>query len=132
MPTISNTALTVTTHRPEDDASVLVTCDVTFTEVEVNAMNLLDLHYTLQCRVLNRELLDEDPVVSYQDITYPRIVGDARPFERAVFDQYVPMDHLHKRLIGRDRLLAEIKLKNDETGAEVTQRSQVIDIDLAA
>ena len=42
------------------------------------------------------------------------------------------MDNLHERMIGKDKLLAEIKLKDEETGAEVVQRSEVIDVDLAA
>lgn len=132
MSTISNAALTVATHRPQDDASVLVTCDVAFTEVEVNEMNLLGLQYRLECRVLNKDLLDEDPVVSYQDIRFPRTAAEARRFEHAVFENYVPMDNLHERLIGKDKLVAEIKLRNDETGGEVTQRSEDIDVDLAA
>ena len=132
MATISNAALTVTTHRPQDEASVLVTCDIGFSEVEVNAMNLLSLQYTLQCRILNKDLLDEDPVVSYQDIRFPRGDGQAHRYERAVFEQFVPTDNLHERLIGKDKLVAELILRNDESGAEVTQRTEVIDVDLAA
>ena len=95
-------------------------------------MNLVGLQYTLQCRVLNKNLLNEDPVVSYQNIRFPRLVGEARRLERATFKQYVPMDNLHERLIGKDKLLAEIKLKDYESGADVTQRTEVIDVDLAA
>ncbi len=53
MATISNPTLTVNTNRPSDQASVVVSCDIQFTEVEVNAMNMLGLQYTLHCQVLN-------------------------------------------------------------------------------
>jgi hypothetical protein len=54
MATITSSELTVTTNRPDDRASVVVSCDVEFTEVEVNAMNMLGLRYTLTCQVLNK------------------------------------------------------------------------------
>ena len=132
MATITNAELTVTTNRPDDHASVVVTCEVQFTEVEVNAMNLLGLQYTLHCQVLNKELLDEVPVVTYQAITYPLSVGLARGYEHAVFDTYEGMQRLHERLIGKDKLVAKITLRNEETQAEVVQRTEVIAVDLAA
>src|SRR5262249_52647954 len=49
MASINNHGLTVTTNRPDDRASVIVSCDIEFTEVEVNAMNLLGLRHTLTC-----------------------------------------------------------------------------------
>jgi len=98
MPTISNAKLTVTTNRPEDRASVIVSCDVEFTEVEVNAMNVLGLQYTLHCQVLNRELLDEDPVVTYNPQPLPRLGGFARRYEHVTFGTYEPMYLLHDRL----------------------------------
>ena len=72
MASISNAELMITTDRPQDRATIVVSCDVQFTEVEVNAMNLLGLEYTLHCQVLNKEVLDEDPVVSFHHTTFPR------------------------------------------------------------
>ena len=132
MATITNAELTITTNRPEDRASVVVTCDVGFTQVEVNAMNMLGLQYTLHCQVLNREMLDEEPVVSYDHQQFPRIAGEARQYEYATFDTYEPMDNLHDRLIGKDKLVAQLKLKNEETGAEDVKRTEIVAIDLAA
>jgi len=86
MATINNPDLTVTTNRPVDRANVLVSCDIEFTEVEVNAMNMLGLEYTLTCQVLNKELLDEDPVITYRQITFPRLPGAANRYEHVAFD----------------------------------------------
>jgi hypothetical protein len=132
MATINNPELTVTTNRPVDRASVIVTCDVEFTEVEVNAMNMLGLEYTLTCQVINKELLDEDPVLTYRQLTLPRESGDARRYEHVVFDSYEPMDSLHDRLIGKDKLVAKLTLTNQETHADVSARTETLAVDLAA
>ena len=42
------------------------------------------------------------------------------------------MDNLHERLIGKDKLLAKLTLKNEETGAEDVRRTEVIAVDVAA
>lgn len=132
MATISNAKLTITTNRPEDRASLIVTCDVEFTEVEVNAMNMLGLQYTLHCQVLNKEILDEEAVVSYHHQNFPRVAGTARRHEHVTFDTYQPMENLHDRLIGKDKLVAQLKLKNEETGAENVERTEIVAVDLAA
>jgi hypothetical protein len=119
MAAITNAALSITTDRPEDRANVVVSYDLQFTDVEVNAMNILGLPYTLHCSVLNKEMLDEDPVVSFQHQTFPRSPGGA-------------MRYQHERVFGNDKLVAELKLKNEEVGAEVVQRTEVIEADLAA
>jgi hypothetical protein len=132
MATINNAALTVTTDRPDDHATVIVSCDVEFTEVEVNSMNLLGLQYTLSCQVLNKELLDEDPVLTYRPHTFPTLPGDGRRYEHIIFDTYEYMDSLHDRLIGKDKLVAKLTLTNEETKAEVSARTATISVDLAA
>jgi hypothetical protein len=132
MATITNAELTVTTHRPDDTASVIVNCDIAFTEVEVNAMNLLGLQYTLSCQVLNKDMLDMDPVLAFHAHTFPSERGEARYFEHVIFDEYVPMDSLHDRLIGKDKLVAELRLKNQETGTEDVKRTEDLAVDLAA
>jgi hypothetical protein len=132
MATIENPQLTVTTNRPEDRASVVTSCDVDFTEVEVNAMNLLGLQYTLTCEVLNKELLDEDPVLIYRAQRFPILDGDAHGHNHVVFDTYEAMDALHERLIGKDKLVAKLTLTNEETRSEVTARTETLSVDLAA
>jgi hypothetical protein len=132
MASINRPELTVTTNRPNDRASVIVSCDIEFTDVEVNAMNLLGLQYTLTCQVLNKEMLDEDPVVTYRAHHFPIAPGGARNYEHVVLDTYEWMDSLHERLIGKDKLVAKLTLTNDETKAEVTARTETISVDLAA
>ena len=132
MATINHPELSITTDRPADRASVIVTCDIEFTDVEVNAMNMLGLEYTLTCQVLNKELLDEDPVITYRQQTFPRLPGEARRYEHVVFDSDEYMDALHERLIGKDKLLAKLTLTNQETHADVSARTEVIAVDLAA
>ena len=132
MASINNPELTVTTNHPDERASVIVSCDIKFTDVEVNEMNLLGLQYTLTCQVLNKELLDEDPVVTYRAQHFPVVRGDARNYEHVVFDTHELMDSLHERLIGKDKLVAKLTLTNDETKAEVTARTETISVDLAA
>jgi hypothetical protein len=132
MPSIHDAELTITTDRPQDQATLIVSCNVHFTEVEVNAMNILGLRYTLHCQVLNKELLDEDPVASFRHQSFPRNDGAAREREHAVFETRVPMGNLHERLIGKDKLVAQLKLKNEETHEEEVKRTDVIAVDLAA
>ena len=132
MPTLHNASLSVTTDRPQDRATVVVTCDVDFTEVEVNAMDMLGLRYSLTCRVLNKYLLDEDPVITYIERMFPRVPGGAQRYEHVIFDTWSPMYDLHERLIGKDKLIAEIKLRNEETGDEQVLRTDDISVDLAA
>jgi len=132
VPTIYNPELTITTHRPQGRATVIVSCDVEFSDVEVNAMNVLGLQYTLSCEVLNKDLLDEDPVVTYHDRTFPRPPFDAQRYYHVVFDSYETMYLLHERLVGKDKLVAQLKLRNEETKDEITSRSDVIAVDLAA
>jgi len=132
MPSIINPELTITTDRPADRAAVRVRCDLHFTEVEVNAMNLLGLTYTLSSRILNEYVLDDDPVVVYESQTFPRVPRAARAHEEALFYTYVPMENLHERLLGKDKLIGELTLRNDETGEETVRRTDELAIDLAA
>jgi len=132
MATIKNPELTVTTNRPDDRANILVNCDIEFTEVEVNAMNLLGLQYTLACQILNKDMLEEDPVYTYPMITFPRAAGAGSRYEHALFDTYEAMETLHDRLIGKDKLVAKLTLTNEETNAEVSVRTETIAVDLAA
>src|SRR5690349_17787457 len=112
MASINHPELSVTSNRPDDRASVIVNCDIEFTEVEINAMNMLGLEYTLTCQILNKEMLDEDPVVTYAARHFPMIRGDAHRYEHVVFDKYEWMESLHERLIGKDKLVAKLTLTN--------------------
>lgn len=132
MPSLKHAELTVMTDRPQDRATLGVSCDIHFTDVEVNAMNILGLRYTLHCEVINKELIDEYPVVSFRHQSFPRVRGEARDYDHAMFETTVPMGNLHERLIGKDKLVAQLKLKNEETGEQQVKRSQVIAVDLAA
>jgi len=132
MPAIKHIQLAVTTDRPLDRAGVVVNCDLEFTEVEVNAMNVLGLQYELSCRVLDKHLLDEDPVVTYHPQQFPIVPGAALRYEHAVFDTVTEMGQMHQRVLGKDQLVAELRLKNTETGTEDVKRSDVIGMDLAA
>ena len=132
MPTIKNADLAISTDRPHDRATVIVRCDIEFTEVEVNAMDILALRYTLNCQVLNKYMLNDDPVLTYRVHTYPHYGKAARRYEHAVFETTVPMFSLNERLFGKDILVAELKLRNEETGEEVVTRTEEIKIDLAA
>ena len=44
----------------------------------------------------------------------------------------VPMETLHEQLLGKDKLVAQLVLRNDETGSEVLARTDEIAVDLAA
>jgi hypothetical protein len=131
MATINNPELTVTTYRPVDRAAVIVSRDIEFTEVEVNAMNMLGLQYTLTCEVFNKELLDEDLVITYRAQQFPIEPGAAHRYDHVVFDTHEYMDALHERPIGKDKLLAKLTLTNQETHDSVTAQTKVISADLA-
>jgi hypothetical protein len=132
MPKLSNAMLSVNTDKSHDRATVRVTCDIEFSEVEVNAMNILGLRYALHCTIMNKELLDEDAVTKFHHVKFPRVAGAAYRYEHAEFETTEPMEMLHDRLLGKDQLLAELKLKNEETGTEDVLRTDTIGVDLVA
>jgi len=49
-----------------------------------------------------------------------------------LFETTVDMDSLHERVLGKDNLVAELRLKNQETGTEDVARTDEIAVDLAA
>src|SRR4051812_21735913 len=120
MPTIENAELIISTERPGDRANVIVSCDVEFTEVEVNAMDLLGLKYTLTCQVINDYLIYDDQILTFHPRQYPRKDEMARHPEPVMFEIQVTMDSLHERIFGKDKLAAQLTLRNDETGSEQT------------
>ena len=95
-------------------------------------MNMLGLQYTLHCKVLNHDVFEDDQAVAYHHVSFPRVAGEAQRYDQASFEATVPMELLHDRLIGKDQLVAQLKLKNEETGAEDVLRTDTISVDLAA
>jgi hypothetical protein len=132
MASIKHPQLAITTDRPRDKATIVVSCDVEFTEFEVNAMNMLGVRYTLQCHLMDMDMLYPDSVVAFDRQQFPRVPGGANTRELAAFETDAAMSDLHWYVFGKDKLLAELKLQNEETGEWVVARSQIVAIDLAA
>jgi hypothetical protein len=132
MPKLTNPTLTIATDRPQDQARIKVSCDVEFTQFEVNEMNLLGLRYELSCRVLNEYLRDEDPVATYRPRKLPGDPYQARPHEHVVFSIVEAMSPMHEEPFHiKDKLVAELTLRNLETDERQTIRSGVVAVDLA-
>ena len=131
MAQVSNPTLTVATDRPIDQAGLTVECDADFTDFEVNEMNILGLRYQVQCRVIDRDMLNDQPVATFTSIALPRISGNATAHDHIRFSELDPMYDLHSpRLLGKDRLIAEVTLRNQETGEEKTAKSEMVVVDL--
>lgn len=132
MASIENPTLVVSADRLHDRASISVSCDVNFTDVEVNAMQLLGLRYHVQCEVIDKDLWDVQPVAIFDDWTLPRPTEmTASKHEHVVFNTDRPMSDLHTHFLTHDQLQAEVKLLNDETGEEVVARTDFVAVDLA-
>jgi hypothetical protein len=130
MAMLQNTDLEVTTDGLDNLATVLASCDVDFTEFEVNAMNKLGLRYTVGCQVLNKDRNYEDPVIRFHDQDLPLTPTAATLSEHVVFRTDAVMSDLHQRLFGKDQLLAEFTLTDTETGAEEVRRSNLLAVNL--
>jgi hypothetical protein len=128
---VSTPKLTIATDRPIEKAALTVECDVDFTQFEVNEMNILGLQYEVQCRVVDRDVLDDQPVKEFDPISLPRIAGNATAHDHIVFTTLDSMDDLHgPRLAGKDRLVAEVTLRNQETDEAKTAKSDLVPVDL--
>lgn len=132
MANISTVELNITTNRPQDRATLAVSCDVEFTEFEVNAMNMLGLRHRLQCKLQDMAMLYPDTVLLFEQQRFPHAPGGAKRYEHAVFETVAAMSDLHLYVFGKDTLLAEVTLTNEETGSEHHERSKTIAVDLAA
>ncbi len=126
MPAITNVVLTVSTDTALDRATVVVNCDVEFTQVAVNAMSILGLQYEFSCRVLDRDGLDDYPVVTFHTHVFPTVPGAALTNEHALFDTVAVLTDLHEHVFGKDQLVAELTLTNTETGTQTVRRGGVI------
>jgi hypothetical protein len=130
MATLHNVQLAVSTDRLDNLATVVASCDVDFSEFEVNSMNLLGLRYTLACQVLNRDLQYEDPVIRFRDRQLP---FDGRTTERTEHVELrsdAVMSDLHEHVFTKDELVAEFTLTNVESGVSDVFRSNVAAVDL--
>src|SRR6266566_4674251 len=133
MPTIDDVELTIITDPPQNLATVAVSCNVEFSEFEVNSMNLLGLRYKLHCWVIENDIYmlpKDDPAVSFPHHNFPRLAGAAERYEHATFEAVVALSDLHEHDFGKEKLVAALKLQNEETGQWVVGRSQVVAIDL--
>jgi len=124
--------LAITTDRLHDRATIVVTCDLDFTEVEVNAMNMLGLSYSLRCDLLDLGALYDHTSVSFDNHTFPRVPGQATTREHVEFETQAAKHDLHLYVFGNDVLEAQLTLTNEQTGVIATKRSQVVRVDLAA
>ena len=70
--------------------------------------------------------------MTYHPKQFPSVPGAAVRNEHAVFDTVTEMSQMHQSVVGKDQLVAELRLKNTETGTEDVKRSDVIGMDLAA
>ena len=132
MATLNTVELKVTTNRPQDTATMVVSCAVEFTDFEVNAMNLLGLRYNLQCQLQDLDMPYADTVHGFDSQHFPRVPSGVIPHEHVVFEAVLATSSLHVYVLGRDGLFATVTLTNGETGTKVTQRSKFVALDLAA
>jgi hypothetical protein len=132
--TISNTRFAISTESLNNRATITVTCDVEFTDVEVNAMNLLDLRYTLQCQIFDKDLWERKPVAHLDEWTFPKMTEtNVSKNEHVVFNTDRSMTDLHTHFLSNDNLQAEVTLRNEETGqVEAVSRTDYISVDLLA
>jgi hypothetical protein len=134
MPRIDDVQLTIIPDRIRNRAKVVVSCLVEFSEFEVNAMNILGLRYKLDCRILEEDIYmlpKQSPVVTFLHQDFPRPMSGVEQYEQAKFEVVVPTSDLREHDFGKDKLIAELKLQDEETGRWVVGRSQVVAIDLA-
>jgi hypothetical protein len=132
MPAIYNARLSVTPDHARRCATVVVTCDISFTEFEVNAMRKLGLRYRLDCELVNRDVAYDRSAITFSYQEYPRPAADASANERAVFESVAPFHDLHMFLFGDDVLVAQLRLTNLEDGTEVEGRTEAVLVNLAA
>ena len=131
MATIVNPKLAVSVDRLHDRASISVGCDVDFTDVELNAIQLLGLSYHVQCQLHDKDLWEVRPVAIFDDWTLPRPTEmSVSKHEHVVFNTDRPTTDLHTHFLSNDQLQAEVKLRNDETGEEVVARTDFVAVDL--
>ena len=131
MPDIRDPQLTIEIDHGAQVARVTVKCDLEFTEFEVNGMNLLGLRFTLECQLLNAEHLAPQAVMTFNLLQFPRIRDGATEFEHPVFEGSAPTSELHQYLFGKDSLVAELRLSNEDLGIVSVKRTPTVFVNLA-
>jgi len=129
--TIHTIELNVTTDRRQETATIVVSCEVEFSEFEVNTMNQLGVRYNLKCQIQDLDMPYADPVHRFDGQYLPRVSDGAIRHEHVMFEAVLATRSLHVFVLGRDGMFATVTLTNEETGAEVTQRSKFVALDLA-
>ena len=132
MATIRDPQLSIQVDRTAKTAAVRVTCDLEFTDFEVRSMNLIGVHYTLECQLLNMEMLYPEAVIAFVPQQFPRIRDGATQFEHPVFEAVAATSDLHLYIFGKDSLVAELRLSNDDLGTVSVKRTPATLVDLAA
>jgi len=106
MATIDNTHLAISTGPLSNRASVSVTCEVVFTDVEVNAMNLLGLGYTLQCQSSKKTSGYGRQSRRWTSGPFPRLLETRiSNTEHVAFNTDRLMSALHRHLLNNDHVL---------------------------
>ncbi len=132
MARITNAQLAIATDRAHDSATITVSCDLEFTDFEVNAMHLLGLRYTLKCELLDMDMLYVRGAVPFPVVDFPRDGRAALVHEHVELHTEAAMHVLHRFVFGKDPLVAELTLRDEETGEATIRRSDVLHVDLAA
>jgi hypothetical protein len=132
MASITNPQLTIATDPAQNKASIRVSCDVEFTQFEVNSMTQLGLTYSLHCDLLNMDMLYPESVVAFVGQEFPRWPGHGQMHESATFEAVTAMNALHLYIFGKDTLVAELTLRNEESGASTVKRTPGVAVNLAA
>ena len=130
MATIVNCLLRIAPDPLDNQATIIATCDIEFTDFEMRAMSLLELHYAIDCRVLNKDLWYEAVVVDYDRQILPSADRGAQREDHVVFETVARMSNLHEHVVTRDQLVAEFTVTDLETDAQEVKRSAVVTADL--
>jgi hypothetical protein len=132
MASIIDPQLSIETDRAQKTATIRVSCDVEFTQFEVNAMTELGLAYSLSCDLHNMDMLYPESVVAFATQAFPRVPRQGTSREHATFDAVTAMGALHMYIFGKDTIIAELTLKNDESEATTVKRTPPVAVNLAA
>jgi hypothetical protein len=132
MPKILDPQLFIQVDKAAAMATVKVTCGVEFTEFEVRSMNLLGMQYTLDCHLLNMEMLYPETVINFVPQQYPRVRDGATGYVEPVFEAVAPTKDLHLYIFGKDSILAELTMTNQDLETVSVKRTPTMLVDLAA
>jgi hypothetical protein len=132
MASITNPQLSIATDRARNTATITVDCDVEFTAFEVNAMTQLGLTYWLSCDLHNMDMLYPESVVAFAAQAFPRVPRQGQSHEHATFHAVTAMNALHMYIFGKDTIVAELTLKNDESDTTTVKRTPLVAVNLAA